>query len=206
MISVPASTAARMTVHGRWGATQTIFTDMSDTQTSQRAQLTWTSFGAGIQQTSTFCEMCLENDFRFALILPPGLHHEGDYCRTSKRADSAWGLDWFPTSAQAQDMTTHPVKPLSMMVQITLLFITIISCPCFIWPGSSKGRMRSLLKCSLSRQQLPGFKNSPIIQYKSIKFVSFSKECYCGFAESAAILGPTGTGQGQLDTQHDFTV
>lgn len=178
---------------------------MSDAQTSQRAHLTWTSFGAGIQQASTSCEVCLENDFRFALILPPGLHHEGDYRGTSKRADNAWGPDCFPTSAQAQDMTTRPVKPLSMMVRITLLFITIIS-SFFIWPESSKGRMRSLLKCSLSRQQLPGSKNSPIIQYKSIKFESFSKECYCGFAESAAILGPTGTGQGQLDTQHDFTV
>lgn len=48
----------------------------------------------------TSCEerLCLQNDFSFALILPPGLHHEGDYRGASERADRAR----FPPSAQTQ--------------------------------------------------------------------------------------------------------
>lgn len=30
--------------------------------------------------------------------------------------------------------------------------------------------------------------------------------CYCGCAENAAILGPAGAGQGQIDAQRGFTV
>lgn len=62
---------------------------MPDAQTSQQAHVTRTSFGPGTQQGSTSCEVCLENHFRFALILPPALHHKGNYRGASKRADGA---------------------------------------------------------------------------------------------------------------------